>query len=62
MRKAGAKTKSAFETLVESFSRLRDEAKERMSPEEFQQAEKKFDEIVDHVKARVSRDGRRETA
>jgi hypothetical protein len=62
MGKPTAKPKSAFDTLVESFSRLRDEARERMSPEEFQQAEKKFDEIVDNVKARASRDGRRETA
>lgn len=62
MAKSSAKAKSAMETLVDSFSDLIEEARERMTPEEFQQAEKKFDEIVDEAKARASRDGRRETA
>ena len=51
-----------MDTLVDSFSDLVEEARERMSPEEFREAEKEFDEIVDKVKARASRGGRRETA
>jgi hypothetical protein len=62
MPKPAAKPKSAMETLVDSFSDLVEEAKERMSPEEFKQAEKDFDEIVNKAKARASRGGRRETA
>jgi hypothetical protein len=62
MAKAAAKPKSAMDTLVDSFSNLVEEARERMSPEEFQQAEKEFDEIVNKAKARASRGGRRETA
>jgi hypothetical protein len=49
-----------MDKLVDSFSELVAEAKERMSDEEFQQAEKKFDEIVS--RARASRGGRRESA
>jgi hypothetical protein len=62
MAKTAPKSKSAMETLVDSFSDLVEEARERMSPEEFRQAEKEFDEIVDKAKARASRGGRRETA
>ena len=62
MAKAASKSKSAMDTLVDSFSDLVEEARERMSPEEFSKAEKEFDEIVDRVKARASRAGRRETA
>ena len=62
MPKAASKAKTAMDTLVDSFSDLVEEARERMSPQEFQQAEKEFDEIVDKVKARASRGGRRETA
>jgi hypothetical protein len=51
-----------METLVDSFSNLVAEAKERMSPEEFRSAEKEFDEIIDKAKARASRGGHRETA
>ena len=51
-----------MDKLVDSFYDLREEARERMSPEEFQQAEKEFDEIVNKVKGRASRGGRRETA
>ena len=60
--KPASKSKSAMETLVDSFSDLVTEAKERMSPEEFRQAEKEFDEIIDKARARASRGGRRETA
>jgi len=62
MAKSAPKSKSAMDTLVDSFSDLVTEAKERMSPEEFRQAEREFDEIIDKVKSRASRDGRRETA
>jgi len=62
MPKAAPKSKSAMEALVDSFSDLVEEAKEHMSPEEFEQAEKGFDEIIDKAKARASRGGQRETA
>jgi hypothetical protein len=62
MAKSAPKSKSAMETLVDSFSDLVTEAKKRMSPEEFRRAEKEFDEIVDKAKARASRGGHRETA
>lgn len=60
MAKLTPKSKSPMETLVDSFSRIVSEAKERMSDEEFRQAEKKFDEVV--TKVRASRGRRRETA
>lgn len=62
MPKSVPKSKSAMDKLVDSFSDLVEDARERMSPKEFQQAEKDFDDIVNKVKARASRDGRRETA
>jgi hypothetical protein len=62
MAKSASKKKSAMDALVDSFGDLVAEAKERMSPEEFRKAEKEFDEIIDNVRARVSRGGRRETA
>ena len=49
-----------METLIESVSRLRDEAKERMSDEEFRQADEKFHQLANKVRA--SRGGKRETA
>ena len=60
MPKSATKSKSAMDTLVDSFSDLVPDAEKRMSPEEFRQAEKKFDEIIDKVRA--SRGRRRETA
>lgn len=60
MAKSAPKSKSALDTLIDSVSRIRSEAKERMSEEEFRQAEKKFDEVVNKVRA--SRGGKRETA
>lgn len=60
MAKPAIKSKSAMDTLVDSFSRIVSEAKERMSEEEFRHAEKKFDEVV--TKVRASRGRRRETA
>jgi hypothetical protein len=49
-----------MDTLVRSFSRLVSEAKEQMPDKEFQQAEKKFDDVV--KKVRASRGRQRETA
>ncbi len=62
MAKSKPKAKSAMETLVDSFSDLVEDARKRMSPEEFRRAEREFDEIVDKARARASRAGRRETA
>ena len=44
-----------MDKLIESFTRLRAEAKERMSDKEFQQAEEGFDRIVARVRARRRR-------
>ncbi len=49
-----------MDKLVDSFSRVMSEAKERMPDEEFQQAEKKFDAVVNKVRA--ARGRQRETA
>jgi hypothetical protein len=62
MSKAAAKPKSAMDELGGYFSDLVEDARERMSPEEFQKAEKEFDEIINKAKARASRGGQRETA
>jgi len=55
MAKSPPKSKSAMDKLVESFSRLRAEAKERMSDEEFRWAEEGVDQIVARVRARRRR-------
>ena len=60
MAKPAPKSKSAMDTLIDSVTRLRAEAKEHMSEEEFRQAEKKFDDVV--TKVRASRGRTRETA
>jgi hypothetical protein len=62
MAKSKPKTKSAMDELGDSFSDLVEDARKRMSPEEFRRAEENFDKIIDKAKARASRDGRRETA
>lgn len=62
MPRPAPKPTSAMDRLTDSFSDLIEEASERMSPEEFRRAEKEFDEIIDKIKARASRGGRRETA
>jgi hypothetical protein len=54
MPKSSAKTKSAMDKLVDSFSDLVEDARERMSPEEFRRAEKNFDKIIDKAKARAT--------
>ena len=60
MAKAAPKSKSAMDTLIESVTRLRDNAKGRMSDEELRQADEKFHQLANKVRA--SRAGKRETA
>jgi len=60
MPRSVPKSKSALDKLIGSVSRIRSEARGRMSQEEFRRAEKKFDEIVNKVRA--SRGRKRETA
>ena len=55
MPKPRPKTKPAMHKLVESFLKLRAEAKERMSDEEFREAERKFNELARKVRARRQR-------
>ena len=55
-----AKSTPAMDKLVDSFRRVVSEAKERMPDEEFQEAEKKFDDVVSKVRAVRGR--QRETA
>jgi hypothetical protein len=62
MAKSKPKAKSAMEALVDSFDDLVEDARKRMSPEEFRRAEKEFGAIIDKAKDRASRAGRRETA
>jgi hypothetical protein len=57
MAKPKPKSKSPMDALVDSFSDLVEDVRERMSPEEFRRAEENFDKIVDKAKARASRDG-----
>jgi flagellin-specific chaperone FliS len=52
MARQTATPKSAIDILIDSFMRLRAEAKERMSAEEFQQAEEKFNELATRIRAR----------
>jgi hypothetical protein len=60
MPKSAPKSKSAMDTLIDSVSRIRSEAKERMSEEEFRQVEERFHELANKVRA--SRARKRETA
>lgn len=55
MPKAAHEKKSAMDRLLEAFSRIRSEARERMSDEEFRRAEEGFDRIVARVRARRKR-------
>jgi hypothetical protein len=55
MTKAAPKSKSAMDSLVESFIELRAEAKRRMSKEEFAEAERQFEELARKVRARRRR-------
>lgn len=60
MAKTAPKSKSALDTLIESVTRLRAEAKERMSEDEFRQADEKVHQLANKVRA--SRGRKRETA
>jgi hypothetical protein len=60
MAKTAPKLKSAMDILVDSFSELVEEARERMTKEEFRHAEQKFDEIINRVREKRGR--HRETA
>jgi DNA-binding MarR family transcriptional regulator len=60
MAKSVPKSKPALATLVESVTRIRAEAKERMSEDEFRQVEEKFHQLANKVRA--SRGRKRETA
>ncbi len=55
-----AKSTPAMNKLVDSFKRVVSDAKERLTDEEFQQAEKEFDHVVNKVRA--ARGRQRETA
>jgi hypothetical protein len=52
MAESAPKSKSAMETLVDSFSDMIETAKKRMSPEESRRAEKEFDEVINYMKRR----------
>lgn len=55
MPKPAAKPKSAMDKLVDAFLKLRAEAKERMSEEEFREADCQFHELANRVRARRRR-------
>jgi HAMP domain-containing protein len=42
-----------MDTLIDSFMRLRAEAKQRMTEEEFRRAEEEFNEMVNSIRRRV---------
>jgi len=60
MSKSPPKPKSPLDTLIDSVSRIRAEAKERMSEDEFREVEEKFHQLANKVRA--SRARKRETA
>jgi hypothetical protein len=60
MAKAAPKAKSARDLLIESVNRIRAEARERMSDDEFRQVEEKVHQLANKVRA--SRGRKRETA
>ena len=60
MPKSAPESKSARETLIASVTRIREEARQRMSKEEFRHVEEKFHELANKVRA--SRGRKRETA
>jgi hypothetical protein len=60
MAKPAPKSQSALDTLIESVTRIRAEAKERMSEEEFRQTDEKVHQLANKVRA--SRGRKRETA
>jgi hypothetical protein len=52
-RKAANKKKPAMDVLISSFMRLREEARQRMIPEEFEEAEREFHKLADNVRKRA---------
>jgi hypothetical protein len=52
MAKLAVRANSAMDRLIESFTRIRSEARGRMSEEEFRRAEEEFERIVAKVRAR----------
>jgi hypothetical protein len=60
MAKVAPKSKPALNTLIESVTRIRAEARERMSEDEFRQADEKVHQLANKVRA--SRGRKRETA
>jgi hypothetical protein len=57
-RKAKNKKKSAMDVLVDSFMRLREEARQRMTAEEFEEAERQFHKLADKIRKRVRANAR----
>jgi transcription elongation GreA/GreB family factor len=51
------KKKSAIDTLVDSLMQLREEASQRMTAEEFGEADRQVHELADRVRAHVTRQG-----
>jgi hypothetical protein len=41
-----------MDVLVDSFMRLREDARQRMTAEEFDEAERQFHELADQIRAR----------
>jgi hypothetical protein len=52
-RKAANKKKPAMDVLISSFMRLREEARQRMTPEEFEEAVREFHSLADKVRKRA---------
>jgi len=60
MPKTAAKPNSAREALIETVTRIREEARQRMSEDEFREVENKVHELANKVRA--SRGRKRKTA
>jgi hypothetical protein len=56
MKKRHSKPKSAMDELTDSFMRLREEARQRMTPEEFAEADRQVHELADRIRARAHRE------
>ena len=51
MAKSAPKGKSARETLIDSVTRIQEEARQRLSKEEFRHVEEKFHDLANKVRA-----------
>ena len=51
MPRPSPKSKPALDTLIETVTRIRAEAKERMSEDEFRQADEKVHQLANKVRA-----------